>query len=97
MAEPQPQPISLSDAAMTALMAAARPLPTPDRDTFLRLVAAQLNGRCDIVEAVRSIASSARRSVRCTGRRRAATSPTASGRASRVGRRSRPSVLPCKL
>jgi hypothetical protein len=43
-----PQPISLSDIAMTQIMQAARPLQPHERETFLQLVAARLNGKREL-------------------------------------------------
>ena len=42
------RPIALTDAQLTAIFAAARPLAVRDRDPFLQAVAAQLNGRRDV-------------------------------------------------
>ena len=43
-----PQPLALTDAQITTIMAFARPLPPDQRRTFVELLPAKLNGRREI-------------------------------------------------
>jgi hypothetical protein len=43
-----PSPVRLTDDQLTALMRLAQPLQPQHRDTFLRLIAHELQGRADI-------------------------------------------------
>jgi hypothetical protein len=68
------KPIALSDTQMDTIVRLAGPLPPPDRDVYLREVAAALDGREEIGDGFVARGSAPRRSAVC-GIRRSSSRP----------------------